>query len=219
MIALISFRESLILTRDEAEKLKVQYTECSRVGIRDGKLKSMNSYEYYNDMLTKKDDGNYYFKDKEVMSYSIYGRPKQELDWVAVKQENQLVELDWFALNCQYPFYIERCIKTEEPTIQNIQVLLARIEEKTKQIDTTIDIMKSQTFNQRADVHVGGGLMVTYNDLCLKEDCCTDVLQCELNDGWRIIAACVQPDQRRPDYILGRYNPKLDVHEKDSAKR
>lgn len=103
--------------------------------------------------------------------------------------------------------------------MQNIQLLLNRIEEKTKQIDKTIDIMKSHAFNQKVSVHVGGGLMVTYNDLCLKEDCCTDALQSELNNGWRIIAVCVQPDQRRPDYILGRYNPELDVYEKDSAKR
>ena len=219
MIALISFKEPLVLAREEAEVLKVKYDECNRVGFKDGKLRGMNSYEYYEDELTKKEDEGYYFNDKKIMDYYIYARPKTDLDWVAVKQENQLVDLEWFALNCQYPFYIEKAIKTEEPTVQNIQSLLNRVEEKTKQIDKRIDIIKSQTFNQRADVHVGGGLLVTYNDLCLKEECCTDELQSELNDGWRIIAVCVQPDQRRPDYILGRYNPKLDVSEKINAKR
>lgn len=38
------------------------------------------------------------------------------------------------------------------------------------QIDKTIDIMKQQTFNQRVNVHVGGGLITTYNDLHLKMD-------------------------------------------------
>lgn len=36
------------------------------------------------------------------------------------------------------------------------------------------------------------------------EDACTNELQCELNDGWRIIAVCPPNSQRRPDYILGR---------------
>lgn len=34
-----------------------------------------------------------------------------------------------------------------------------------------------------------------------------------------MIAVCVQPDKRRPDYILGRYNPQLDVTEKTRADR
>lgn len=29
----------------------------------------------------------------------------------------------------------------------------------------------------------------------------------ELDAGWRILAVCPQPDQRRPDYILGRTKP------------
>ncbi len=219
MIALISFKEELILTREEAEQLKLQYEECQRVGFKDGKLKRMNSKEeYYKDEIVEK-DGKYYKDNKELYSWCVYERPQNYLDWVYVKEHNHLVDLEWFALNCNYPFYIEKSIKSEEPTVQNIQSLLNKIEEKTKQIDKTIDIMKSQTFNQKVSVHVGGGLIVTYNDLCLKEDCCTDALQAELNNGWRIIAVCVQPDQRRPDYILGRYNPELDVYNEPDAKR
>lgn len=218
MIALISFKEELIITREEADNLKLQYNECEKIGLDNGKLIEMPSHYHYGDELIQK-DGKYYKEDKEISSWCVKDRPKNYFDWVLVKRENNLVDLEWFALNCKYPFYIEKCIKSEEPTVQNIQSLLNRIEEKTAQINKTIDIMKSQTFNQKVNVHVGGGLMVTYNDLCLKEDCCTDELQCELNNGWRIIAVCVQPNQRRPDYVLGRYNPELDVYRKDSAKR
>lgn len=35
-------------------------------------------------------------------------------------------------------------------------------------------------------------------------DACTDMLQDELDDGWRILAVCPPNAQRRPDYILGR---------------
>lgn len=38
----------------------------------------------------------------------------------------------------------------------------------------------------------------------LLADACTDALQEKLASGWRILAIQPQPDQRRPDYILGR---------------
>jgi hypothetical protein len=218
MIALISFKEDLILTREEADKLKLQYIECKKIGLKETKLENMDSYYWYRDELIEK-DGKYFKGEKAIESYYIRERPNPYLDWVSIKTNNQIVDLEWFALNCRYPFYIEKCIKTEEPTVQNIQSLLNKIEEKTMQIDKTIDIMRQQTFNQKVNVHVGGGLIATYNDLCLKEDSCTDVLQSELNNGWRIIAVCVQPNQRRPDYILGRYNSELDVNDNPNAKR
>lgn len=62
--------------------------------------------------------------------------------------------------------------------------------------------------NTRVEVHASNSALMVYNETLLCEDYCTDRLQNELDNGWRIIACCVQPDQRRPDYILGRYNPK-----------
>ncbi len=63
------------------------------------------------------------------------------------------------------------------------------------------------TYNTKCDVHMPGQALSMYNDTQLMEDACTGALQEQLNKGWRIIAACPQPDQRRPDYILGRFNP------------
>ena len=58
------------------------------------------------------------------------------------------------------------------------------------------------------------------NEMRLLEDCCTDALQDVLNDGWRMIAVCPQPDQRRPDYILGRVNTKIGTEpQPDGARR
>jgi len=71
--------------------------------------------------------------------------------------------------------------------------------------------LKVETLNQKCDVHVGGGLLLTINETLLLEDACTDRLQTELNSGWRIIAVSVQADCRRPDYILGRFNPTLEI--------
>ena len=71
--------------------------------------------------------------------------------------------------------------------------------------------------NHRLEVHMPGQALAMYNDTMLMEDSCTDALQNELANGWRIIAVCPQPDQRRPDYVLGRYNPNVGVD--TSAKR
>lgn len=63
-------------------------------------------------------------------------------------------------------------------------------------------------FNTKVEVHASNSALMVYNETLLIENSCTDNLQNHLDAGWRIIACCVQPDQRRPDYILGRYNPK-----------
>tara|TARA_R110000824_G_C15233132_1_gene679124 strand:- start:38918 stop:39460 length:543 start_codon:yes stop_codon:yes gene_type:complete len=68
-----------------------------------------------------------------------------------------------------------------------------------------------QHMNNRVEVHMPGQALAMYNDTLLMEDSCTDALQNELANGWRIIAVCPQPDQRRPDYVLGRYNPNVGI--------
>jgi hypothetical protein len=64
-------------------------------------------------------------------------------------------------------------------------------------------------YNEHVTVHTPGNMLATYNETLLLEDACTDELQKSLDNGWRIVAACPQA-QRRPDYILGRYNPEYD---------
>lgn len=76
------------------------------------------------------------------------------------------------------------------------------------------------SFNSKCEVHMPGQALSIYNETLLLENRCTDALQESLDSGWRIIAACPQPDARRPDYILGRYNPNRTVPEhRDGAKR
>lgn len=64
---------------------------------------------------------------------------------------------------------------------------------------------RREAFNEKVEVHVPGFALTTYNRTMLLGDSCTDELQAALDQGWRIIACCPQPNSRRPDYILGRY--------------
>lgn len=49
--------------------------------------------------------------------------------------------------------------------------------------------------------HVG---LLSVDEVTVEEDCCTDLLQRRLNEGWRILCVCPPNAARRPDYILGR---------------
>lgn len=98
----------------------------------------------------------------------------------------------------------------------SMESILARFEAIAKKLDTLP--LHDFVHNERCEVHMPGQALSTYNETLLIEDACTDVLQESLNSGWRIICACPQPDSRRPDYILGRFNPQLSVGG-TSAKR
>ena len=58
--------------------------------------------------------------------------------------------------------------------------------------------------NEKCHVSVAGLGTLNIDTVQVAEDFCTEQLQYKLNEGWRILAICVQPDQRRPDYILGK---------------
>ena len=87
---------------------------------------------------------------------------------------------------------------------ERMQDILARLERIPRMIEN------DRTMNEKCNVHIGGHSLMQINETILLENSCTDALQNELDAGWRIVAACVQPDGRRPDYILGRYNAGKD---------
>jgi hypothetical protein len=62
--------------------------------------------------------------------------------------------------------------------------------------------------NDHTNTHISNNVMTSFNQVMLMEDACTDALQNNLNDGWRIVAVCPQA-ARRPDYILGKFNPDV----------
>lgn len=66
----------------------------------------------------------------------------------------------------------------------------------------------SPPFNERVKIVVPGFGLLGIREVQVERDFCTDALQQRLKDGWCILAICPQPDQRRPDYILGRGIPE-----------
>lgn len=96
-------------------------------------------------------------------------------------------------------------IKREIKLHDSLPSILHRVEAVTEKLEQ----MKGggSQFNERCDVHMPGNALMSFNVTMLMQDSCTDELQAQMDKGWRIIAACPQPDQRRPDYILGRFDP------------
>lgn len=80
---------------------------------------------------------------------------------------------------------------------------LSKFEDLNNDINNLIE--RTRKFNDKCDVHIGGGLLMRVREVKVCEDYCTEQLQRELDEGWVIVAVCVQPDGRRPDYVLGKY--------------
>lgn len=64
---------------------------------------------------------------------------------------------------------------------------------------------QNTVINQKVNVAVPGFGLMSITEVTNCNDMCTDALQEMMKEGWKILAICVQPDQRRPDYILGRF--------------
>jgi len=96
-------------------------------------------------------------------------------------------------------------VTAQRTQVVNVSKQLANLAQKPIEL---LRVPGGDTFNNKCEVHMPGQALSMYNDIMLMEDACADELQASINIGWRIIATCPQPTQRRPDYILGRYNPE-----------
>jgi hypothetical protein len=85
-----------------------------------------------------------------------------------------------------------------------IRHYLKSVEERLKEIQSAVTFNTAQSFNDRLSIRISDNLLLSMKEVKVCNDFCTDSLQEELNNGWRIIAVCHQPDQRRPDYVIGK---------------
>lgn len=142
-------------------------------------------------------------EDEQYAEDKSYYQPLKQSKYVL--SADQVIELSLKKI----PFTMLREVKVEVDISQKL------IELAEQPVMLTSE--GGNTYNTKCEVHMPGQALSLYNEVQLLVDACTDQVQCSLASGWRIIAACPQPDQRRPDYILGRYNPKIDKI--DSADR
>ena len=85
--------------------------------------------------------------------------------------------------------------------------LLGALRDARDIVDPRLEDLAARTqtvVNQRVHVAVPGLGLLAVSEVCVRYDHCTDALANDLAEGWRIVAVCPQPDQRRPDYVLGR---------------
>ena len=68
----------------------------------------------------------------------------------------------------------------------------------------SLDRKRNPAFNQKVKVSVPDIGLMKVKHVVVHTDLCTEQLQHELDKGWCILCICPQPDQRRPDYVLGR---------------
>ncbi len=229
MISLIKFTNELVISREEATHLGVKYEEIidKRIGYKDDTLRVLDSSYYLilgEDCFPDENKPGYYVdaSGEPACTYYVHTPIREkdkEVDFVRIPHITHMVDLCKFATDCRYKFTIEKSIVTNDTPVNNIMGVLDTVEQKLSLLDSAIDKATNFNFNSKCNVHLGGGLIVTYNEVLLLEDSCSDRLQVELNNGWRVIAVCVQANQRRPDYVLGRYNPNLDTTTATKAKR
>ena len=82
---------------------------------------------------------------------------------------------------------------------------LLYLADQIEKLVSRIDLYSPENqFNEKCSVHISNVGLLSIRTVKIAYDYCTDTLQADLNEGWKILAICPQPDSRRPDYILGR---------------
>lgn len=105
-------------------------------------------------------------------------------------------------------FTVLKTFKSNPNKVDGAGHALFDIISKLKDKLSTFDF-NAELFNKKCQVHIGGSHLLLINKLLLEQDCCTDHLQDMLDKGWRIVSVNHQ-EARRPDYVLGKYDPADD---------
>jgi hypothetical protein len=208
MFARISFDDKQRMSKDKFEELqnflsdevlyRPLYTMVSE-DLDDDKLFEFYSWQHTVNPLDLEKEDN---KKKLV----------KETDQIELRADKEyLVDLDIFMLNYPASKIKVRGIPTRFPEINNFSNVIEQMNAIQNKMENALkSFNKSIEFNQKCDVHISNLGLLHINQIGYAVDKCTEQLQDILNNGWKIIACCIQPDQRRPDYILGKYNPDGD---------
>lgn len=180
-------------------KYSVNYAECGHLKI-NGLVweKESNPSFVYNikDEVLKKEKNEYW--DNLSLAEAMLQHPKN----VQPKSRSMVITQQEFE---QYYKWVE--IKQFLDIDSSAQIQAIDLDKLAKAIgDQILGATGSNLFNQKLEIHQPNMPLFTYNDFTYVTDCCTEALMRDYIDkGYRVVAVCPQPDQRRPDYILGRY--------------
>jgi hypothetical protein len=199
VFARISFDDDQKVTQDKHKELEDflgdEIPVTKQVKTSDGEVADFWSYRHTydpNDEELKKEDSN-----KQLV-----------FDTNVVKLNNSkeyLAEVEAFIQ--KYPsikIKIRGMVQLSSQTYVNMINQMQDIQDKFNRAISGFN--EKVEFNQKCNVHIGNLGLLNINQLGYAVDKCTEELQEIINKGWRILAVCPQPDQRRPDYVLGRFN-------------
>lgn len=82
--------------------------------------------------------------------------------------------------------------------------MLVKLKDKIAGLEGSISDLQRVHSGGMVQVHVADMGILMIDEVMVCDDYCTDALQKDLDNGWRILAVCPPNAQRRPDYIMGR---------------
>jgi hypothetical protein len=202
MIARISFESGQKVSPKELEQLRKSLAD--EISITELYIKSNGSIEsFYSWLETVNPEEANIPDEKGKVKVLVTKYDKVSLD----HNKEYVADLESFLReNPQIQIKVRGFVKITPTYTSDLINQMSAVEEK---LETALrNFNKDVEFNPHCDVHVANLGLLHINQLGYITDACTEVLQDILNEGWRIIACCVQPDGRRPDYVLGRHNPE-----------
>ncbi|WEM05656.1 hypothetical protein BSG01_017 [Bacillus phage BSG01] len=202
MFARINFEENQHITKDELKTIEevicdtVKTEELIEV-VETGKVKSFASWDHTYDKEEAKEGNKHLVVKSEMVKLETYQEYIVELTSFLIKFPNLKIKL-------------RGTMQTNDTQLSNMMDFMNAAVEKFN--NALKNFNEKVEFNQRCDVHIGNLGLLNINQLAYTTDKCTEELQNILDEGWRILAVCPQPDQRRPDYVLGRYNENYNAN-------
>lgn len=98
--------------------------------------------------------------------------------------------------------FIDYALNSGKEWSSDVRVEMKLVKSLKAMITEGVDVKLTPA--ETTNIYLPSNELLSMNKTKLLEDACTNGLQDELEDGWRIIACIPRAGQRRPDYILGK---------------
>ncbi|QDX94680.1 hypothetical protein EEL30_21810 [Brevibacillus laterosporus] len=201
MFARVSFDSDNRIKIQEKEELELfigDVVDCKPLVLENGELKEFYSWSHT-------------YKEEEAALSEGKMKFVTTSDYVELKPSKEyLIEVESFIQ--KFPTIIIKIrgtVQASNSAVANMLKQMQEVQDKFQKALQSFD--KKIEFNQKCDVHIGNLGLLNINQMGYAVDKCTEELQVILNQGWRILAVCPQSNQRRPDYVLGRFNGEDDA--------